>query len=188
MKMIVGLGNIGTKYAHTRHNIGFDVIDEFAKHRQTAILNQDYHAMIGSFFANGEKILLVKPTTFMNDSGVAVRAIMDYYQIALEDVLIIHDDMDLPVGKLRLRHAGSAGGHNGIKSIIHHVKSKDFGRMRIGIAHPQQQSVVDWVLGKFTSEQQAAINAELPTLMDVLDDWVDGVEFTKLMNDYNHKK
>lgn len=188
MKMIVGLGNIGTKYAHTRHNVGFDVVDEYARHRQTAIMNNDYHAMIGSFFADGEKVLLVKPTTFMNESGQAVRALMDYYQIPLEDILIVHDDMDLPVGKLRLRHNGSAGGHNGIKSVIAHTKSKEFARMRIGIAHPKQQSVVDWVLGRFTPDQQAEITAAMPQLMSALDDWVAGMPFQKLMNQYNHRK
>ncbi|MCI1547739.1 MAG: aminoacyl-tRNA hydrolase, partial [Pediococcus acidilactici] len=118
MKMIVGLGNIGKEYDQTRHNTGFMVVDALAKKYGVDHFKIHHEAMVGEFFSNGEKVLLVKPTTYMNDSGRAVRPLMDHYDLALTDLIVVYDDMDMPVGKIRLRQKGSAGGHNGIKSLI----------------------------------------------------------------------
>lgn len=152
MKMIVGLGNIGKEYDKTRHNTGFMVVDELAKKHDINNFKVQSDALIADFRVNGEKVLLVKPTTYMNDSGRAVRPLMDYYDVDLNDMIVAYDDMDMPVGKIRLRQKGSAGGHNGIKSIIAHVGTQSFNRVRVGIDHPTKESVVDYVLGKFRKE------------------------------------
>ena len=125
MKYVIGLGNIGTKYEKTRHNIGFMAVDNFAEAHHVAI--------VGKTSTNGEQVLIVKPTTYMNDSGKAVRALLDYYGGHIDsDVLVLVDDMDLPFGKLRFRGKGSAGGHNGLKSIIAHTGSQAFLRVKFG--------------------------------------------------------
>ncbi|MGY5339124.1 aminoacyl-tRNA hydrolase [Levilactobacillus spicheri] len=185
MKMIVGLGNIGPQYDGTRHNTGFMVVDAFAQAHQLTLDTRKFDARFGTGMVNGEKVLVVKPTTFMNESGRAVHPLMDYFKIDLDDVIVVHDDMDLPLGRIRLRDHGSAGGHNGIKSIIAHVGSQDFDRIRVGIARPQQHSVVDYVLGKFTTDQQPLFNQASDHAVAALDDWVAGLDFAQLMNRYN---
>ncbi|MCH4124243.1 MULTISPECIES: aminoacyl-tRNA hydrolase [Levilactobacillus] len=185
MKMIVGLGNIGPQYDGTRHNTGFMVVDAFAKEHNITLNTRKMDARFGSGVVNGEKVLLVKPTTFMNESGRAVHPIMNYFKIDVDDIMVVHDDMDLPVGRIRLRDHGSAGGHNGIKSIIAHVSTEKFKRLRVGIAHPQQHTVVDYVLGKFTTDQQPLFNQATDQAVAALDDWLAGSEFTQLMNQYN---
>ncbi len=146
MKMIVGLGNIGPQYEGTRHNTGFIVVEQFAKSHDMTIKTRKMNAKYGSGFVNGEKVMVVEPTTFMNDSGLAVRPLMDYFDIAVKDIIIVHDDMDLPVGKIRIKDKGSAGGHNGIKSIIASVGTENFDRIRVGIDHPDHgNTVVNYV-------------------------------------------
>lgn len=149
MKLIVGLGNIGKEYDETRHNAGFMTIDHFAEKHGFEFNKQKFDALIADGGVNGEKVILAKPTTYMNESGRSVRQIVDFYKLDPEDVLVVHDDMDLPTGRLRLRQKGSAGGHNGIKSIIAHLGTEKFKRLRIGIDHPEKQKVVDWVLTRF---------------------------------------
>ena len=126
MKVIVGLGNPGKKYDNTRHNIGFEALDYIADKEGININTGKYKALIGTGYMGGEKVLLVKPQTFMNLSGESLRPIMDFYKLEPEDFIIIHDDIDLDVGRLRIRRKGSAGGHNGLKSIINHLGSMDF--------------------------------------------------------------
>ena len=121
----------------------------------------------------------------MNESGRAVHPIMDYFKIDVADIMVVQDDMDLPLGRIRLRDHGSAGGHNGIKSIIAHVGTQNFGRLKVGIAHPQQHTVVDYVLGKFTTDQRPVFNQASDRAVAALDDWVAGSDFTQLMNQYN---
>ncbi|ABJ63673.1 aminoacyl-tRNA hydrolase [Levilactobacillus brevis] len=185
MKMIVGLGNIGPQYDNTRHNTGFMVVDAFAQQHGIALTTRKMDARFGSGLVNGEKVLVVKPTTFMNESGRAVHPIMDYFKIDVADVMVVQDDMDLPLGRIRLRDHGSAGGHNGIKSIIAHVGTQNFGRLKVGIAHPQQHTVVDYVLGKFTTDQRPVFNQAADRAVAALDDWVAGSDFMQLMNQYN---
>ncbi|WP_057804172.1 aminoacyl-tRNA hydrolase [Pediococcus stilesii] len=185
MKMIVGLGNIGREYDQTRHNTGFMVVDTLAKRNNVTNFKIQNDAMVGDFRVNGEKILLVKPTTYMNDSGRAVRPLMDYYDIDLSNVIIAYDDMDMPVGKIRLRQKGSAGGHNGIKSIIAHVGTDKFNRIRVGIDHPVKESVVNYVLGKFRKDQQDDFEIGIQTAADALESWITEEDFSKLMNKYN---
>lgn len=147
MKLIVGLGNPGGEYEHTRHNMGFDVIDELARRWNVTQWKTDLKAKIGMVIFHGEKILLVKPLTYMNSSGEAVGAIANYYKIDISDIYVICDDLDLPPGKIRIRKKGSAGGHNGLKSVIAHLNTEEFQRFRIGVGHPHDgHTVIQHVL------------------------------------------
>ena len=146
MKVIVGLGNPGKKYDNTRHNIGFEALDYIADKEGISINTGKHKALIGTGYMGGEKVLLVKPQTFMNLSGESLRPIMDFYKLEPEDFIIIHDDIDLDVGRLRIRRKGSAGGHNGLKSIISHLGSMDFPRVKIGVGEkPKGYDLADYV-------------------------------------------
>ena len=147
MKMIVGLGNIGSRYDETRHNSGFMVVEQIARDYQLgAFSHTKYEAVAATGMIDGEKVMLVKPTTFMNDSGRAVKPLMDYYQVDLADLVIVADDLDMPVGRVRLKTHGASGGHNGLKSIIQYLGTKNFNRVKLGIDHPQNGTVVSHVL------------------------------------------
>jgi PTH1 family peptidyl-tRNA hydrolase len=187
MKMIVGLGNIGPKYANTRHNVGFMVVDALAKELGVTLKKAKQEATIAQATIGTEKVLLVEPTTFMNDSGRAVRPLMDYYDIDINDILVVHDDMDRAMGALRLRAKGSAGGHNGLKSIIAHTGEEKFKRLKFGIDHPQhnQKAVVDYVLGKFDKAQQPALQDGIILAMQMIEDWVINDDFNSTMNKFN---
>ncbi|NJO43646.1 MAG: aminoacyl-tRNA hydrolase [Cyanobacteria bacterium CRU_2_1] len=193
-QLIVGLGNPGAKYEQTRHNIGFEAIDFLARAWQ---INLSEHRKFQGVFGegrgvHGDKIRLLKPLTYMNLSGQSIRAVTDWYKISPEAVLIIYDDMDLPIGKLRLRQSGSAGGHNGMKSAIAHLGSQNFPRLRIGISSPKNQTsstngeVISHVLGRFSI-------AENKMMAEVLRLIVDAVELSlkqgipKAMSLYNNR-
>mgnify|MGYP001325653398 FL=1 len=147
MKLIVGLGNPGKEYEMTRHNSGFCVLDAIAEECCVDITQKKFKALIANTRISGEAVVLMKPQTFMNLSGEAVRAAMDFYKLSAQDLLVIYDDLDLPVGKIRLRAQGSAGGQNGMKNIIRHIGTQEFDRIRVGIG------VIDWVLGKIRREE-----------------------------------
>ncbi|MCM0582025.1 aminoacyl-tRNA hydrolase [Weissella diestrammenae] len=188
MKMIVGLGNVGQKYDQTRHNIGFMVIDAFAqKHGVTFKQDGPHQAYVATLRIGAEKVLLVKPTTYMNLSGEAVGSLVKYYKLALDDLLIVQDDMDLALGKLRLREKGSAGGHNGIKSVIAHLGTSEFNRLKFGIAHPkhEKKAVVDFVLGKFDADDQIDILQGIDISEQLITDFCEGHTMATLMNQYN---
>lgn len=185
MKMIVGLGNPGQKYAGSKHNMGFMVVDGLAKRLNLTIDKLEFDAATATTRLNGEKTFLVKPQTFMNASGRAVRELMMFYQIQLDEIFVVQDDMDLTLGKLRLRKRGSAGGHNGIKDIISATGSDEFCRLKIGIQHPQRQRVVDWVLTPFSKTDQPLIDDAIEKADDALEDWLNGMPFDQLMNKFN---
>jgi PTH1 family peptidyl-tRNA hydrolase len=178
-QLIVGLGNPGAKYEQTRHNIGFEVIDALARTWQISLSeHRKFQGIFGEGTAvKGQKIRLLKPTTYMNLSGQAIRAVTDWYKLSPESVLVIYDDMDLPLGKLRLRQSGSAGGHNGMKSTIAHLNSQTFPRLRIGIGSPKQQSrqnagngeVVSHVLGRFSGTEAEAMAEVLKLVVDAVE-------------------
>lgn len=154
MYLIVGLGNPGREYALTRHNIGFETIDYLARKKQVAIIKEEHHGISGSFFENGEKVTLVKPMTYMNNSGECVAAFADYYDIPLDKILVIYDDIDLDAGRIRIRKKGSAGTHNGMRSILYHLQDENFPRIRIGIGKkPPQWDLADYVLSKFQPDE-----------------------------------
>ena len=186
MKMIVGLGNIGTRYDETRHNTGFMVVDQLARdYHLGAFTHLKQEAVAVSGVINGEKVMLVKPTTFMNDSGRAVGPLVDYYDIDLDDLVIVNDDLDMPVGKVRLKTHGASGGHNGLKSIISALGTKNFNRVKVGIDHPQHGTVVSHVLGKFSKEERPKFDQAVEQAEHALEDWINGEDFAKLMNAYN---
>ncbi|KRL94630.1 aminoacyl-tRNA hydrolase [Limosilactobacillus equigenerosi] len=186
MKMIVGLGNIGTEYDETRHNVGFMTVDQMAHDYQfSAFKHEKAPAVTTTGLINGEKVMLVKPTTYMNESGRAVKPLMDYYDVDLADVVIISDDLDMQVGKVRFKQQGSAGGHNGLKSIIAHVGTQKFARVKVGIDHPVHGTVVSHVLGKFTKDERPEIDVAIAQAERGLADWVGGMSFDQVMNHYN---
>lgn len=165
-QLIVGLGNPEPKYDRTRHNIGFEFVDRLAMDWGAALQeNRKFQGWWAEVHQGGKKLGLLKPTTYMNRSGQSLRAVIDWYKLPPESVLVVYDDMDLPLGRLRLRLTGSAGGHNGIKSIIAHLGTQDFPRLRIGIGKAKvpggDRQTISHVLGKFAPEEQ-------PVLQDVL--------------------
>lgn len=154
MHVFAGLGNPGKNYELTRHNIGFLAIDQLAKEWDISMTKVKFNGQIGTGIVSGEKVLLVKPLTYMNLSGECVRPLLDYYDAPISQLTVIYDDLDLPLGKIRLRTKGSAGGHNGMKSLIQHLGTQEFNRIRIGIGRPTgSMKVVDYVLGKFTPDE-----------------------------------
>lgn len=154
MKLIVGLGNPGKEYEQTRHNAGFRVMDAIAKECGVSIEQKKFKALITTTRIQGEQVLLMKPQIYMNNSGEAVIEAVKFYQINMEDILVIYDDLDMPIGKIRLREKGSAGGQNGVKSIIAHLHTQDFKRIRVGIGKDARVPVVDWVLGKIRKDEK----------------------------------
>ena len=175
MWLIAGLGNPGRKYEQTRHNAGFLVVDRFLSRYGSGIVGTRFEAQVGEVQRDEERILLLKPQTFMNESGRSIRAALDWFDLSSDQVLVLVDDMDLPLGRLRLRAKGSAGGHNGLKSTIQHLGTQEFARLRIGIGAPGRSAeerrarTVSHVLGSFHQ-------AEQPLLKDVLDEVLRGVD------------
>lgn len=160
MFLIVGLGNPGSQYEDTRHNIGFKVVDNIAKEYNIEINRQKFKGMCGEGFINGEKVILLKPSTYMNLSGESIREVVDFYKLSNEDLVVIYDDISLDVGRLRIREKGSAGGHNGIKSIIVHLGTDIFPRIKVGVGQPNVD-LVNYVLGKFTKEEMEILSESI---------------------------
>ncbi|MFT4415983.1 aminoacyl-tRNA hydrolase [Fredinandcohnia humi] len=187
MKLIVGLGNPGRQYEETRHNVGFKVIDELSIRLQIPLDKAKFNGIFGQGVIHGEKVLILKPLTYMNLSGESVRPLMDYYDIDVEDILVIYDELDIPVGKIRLREKGSAGGHNGMKSIIHHLGTQDFKRVRIGVDRPSNgMKIADYVLGRFLDEEAQQIKDAIQKSADAAEKWIT-TPFLQVMNEYNTK-
>ncbi|MBU0278500.1 MULTISPECIES: aminoacyl-tRNA hydrolase [unclassified Gemella] len=185
MKLIVGLGNPGKNYENTRHNVGFMIVDEFAKKNNLNFDKSKFNSDYAVGFINNEKYLLVKPKTYMNLSGEAVRKFYDYFNLEIEDVLIIYDDLDTKTANFRLRNRGSSGGHNGIKSIMTHLNTDKFNRLKIGIDRPKEKiSVINYVLGKFSKEELLEINKIYSKCNNCIEDF-SNLSFTELMNKYN---
>lgn len=159
MYMIAGLGNPGKEYGNTRHNAGFEVIDALAEKYKISVLELKHKAAVGKGFIEGQKVVLVKPLTYMNCSGESLRMAVDYYKLDVgQELIVISDDISLPPGQLRVRKKGSAGGHNGLKNIIKLLGTEDFQRIRMGVGEkPKGYDLVDWVLGHFGKEERAAM-------------------------------
>ncbi|PIG94844.1 aminoacyl-tRNA hydrolase [Gloeocapsopsis sp. IPPAS B-1203] len=189
-QLIVGLGNPEPKYEQTRHNIGFAAVDALARSWNIPLSeNRKFQGEFGEGISpNREKIRLLKPLTYMNLSGQAIRAVTDWYKLPPESILVIYDDMDLPVGKMRLRLSGSAGGHNGMKSAIAHLGTQNFSRLRIGIGKPEQAAnngkTISHVLGRFSPTENQVVTKLLPLVVECVELCLkQGVE--KAMNRYN---
>lgn len=187
MYIIVGLGNPSREYEATRHNIGFDVITRLSDDFHISLNMKKHKAICGTGYIEGQKVILAQPQTFMNLSGESVRQLVDFYKVPLENVIIIYDDITLDVGQLRVRSKGSAGGHNGIKSIISHLGSQEFSRIRVGVGNkPDGWDLADYVLGRFPKEEEPIVRFSLGRASDACKDLISkGMEYT--MNQYNRK-
>ena len=169
MKIVVGLGNPGARYKDTRHNIGFQVLDELARRWRSENWKRRFEAEVSEHRAGGP-VLLVKPQTFMNLSGTAVREAAKFYKVESKDIIVIHDDLDLPTGRLRIRERGGAGGHKGIDSMIGQLGTDEFVRVKFGISRPPAEwDTADYVLGRFSSEEQATIAQTISLAADAVE-------------------
>lgn len=184
MKIIVGLGNPGNEYKNTRHNVGFIVLDNYLN---TEDWKEKFNALYYEEKIAGEKVLFVKPLTFMNLSGDAVVKFVNYFDIDINDILIIHDDLDLPFLTYKIKKNSSAGGHNGIKSIINRLSSDAFARLKVGVSHDRSMSTKDYVLGSFSKKELDDFSTMQKDFNNIIESFIkDGIERT--MNIYNTKK
>lgn len=184
MKLIVGLGNPGKEYENTRHNVGFRVLDSYLN---TSDWKKKFSALYHEEIICGEKVLFVKPLTFMNLSGDAVVKFVNYYDVKIDDILVIHDDLDLPFSTYKLKKNSSAGGHNGIKSIINRLNSQEFARLKVGVSHDKSINTKDYVLGNFSKKENEVFNEMQNDFNKILESFIkDGIDRT--MNIYNTKK
>jgi len=184
MKLIVGLGNPGEEYENTRHNIGFMVLDKYIEDQTW---QKKFNALYTTRIINNEKVLFIKPQTFMNLSGDSVVEFVHFFKIEPKDILVIHDDLDLPFGKYRIKINSSDGGHNGIKSIINQLGTNAFARLKIGISHNQHGDTKDFVLGRFRKEQIEELQKLYPTLNKIINDFITK-DINEIMNKYNGAK
>lgn len=185
MYIIAGLGNPEAKYDKTRHNIGFRLVDELASRNGITFSDRKHNGLIGKGIIGGEKVILVKPLTYMNLSGECVGAVADYYKTEPENVIILFDDISLDVGKIRIRKKGSAGGHNGIKSIIAHLGSENFPRLKFGVGDkPKGMDLADYVLGRFSGQDEITVSQGLDKACEAVECMISqGLDAA--MNKYN---
>jgi len=187
MKLIIGLGNPGTEYADTRHNVGFQAIDTIGKAYNIRVNKNKFKGFFGEGMIGNSKVILIKPQTYMNLSGESVNSFISWYKVDPKDVLIIYDDVSLDPGVLRIREKGSAGGHNGIKSIIQHLGTDEFQRIKIGIGEkPQNWDLADYVLSRFTNLEMKMIDKTIKDVVDATQMMIEkGIQ--QAMNAYNPK-
>jgi|SRR5699024_9799945 len=186
MKCIVGLGNIGKRFESTRHNIGFEVIDHMLDQNHFSLDKQKFKGAYTIERIAGEKVMFIEPLTMMNLSGEAVGPLMKYYDIDIEDLVVLYDDLDLPQGEIRLRQKGSAGGHNGIKSLIQVLGTNQFKRIRIGVDRPSNgMSIVDYVLQKFSKQEMQIMNKVIEHSARAIEAYIESDRFDRVMNEYN---
>ncbi len=190
MKLIVGLGNPGSRYERTRHNAGFMVIDKLASELGIALREGKGEFSIGDGSLDGERVWLLKPTAYMNNSGIAVREVVQFHKIALSDMLVVCDDAALPVGTIRMRKSGSDGGQNGLKSVIFHMNSDQFPRLRIGIANAMmaKMDLAVFVLSKFDKEELETVGAAIGIAADAAKEFIRTGDIDRCMNKYNGLK
>ena len=174
MKIIVGLGNIGKEYERTHHNMGFLMIDKFAKKNNIEFTKNKCNASVAETHLNGEKVILAKPTTYMNASGVSVRELMAKNGCDISNVLILVDDIDLPAGKYRFRKTGSSGTHNGLRSCVRELNSQDFPRLRIGVGKPDNEDLAEYVLKRIDDEKFCILDKAMDEAMQIIEDFIMG--------------
>lgn len=187
MKLIVGLGNPGKQYEHTRHNIGFMCIDEIVKSLDCEFNKNKFNGLYAEKNINGEKIIFLKPQNFINLSGDVIKMYIDFYKINIDDILIISDDLDMPLGKIKLKKQGSSGGHNGLKNIESNLNSNHYKRIKIGISNNKSIDTKDYVLGKLREDESLVINNVIKIMPNIFNDYIN-LSFDQLMNKYNTSK
>jgi peptidyl-tRNA hydrolase, PTH1 family len=187
MKVVVGLGNPGERYAGTRHNVGFMVVDLLAESSRAGRFQKKFEGEVAELLVAERKVLLVKPMTFMNLSGRCVRQVLDFHQLTPADLLVVCDDFNLPLGQLRARTRGSSGGHNGLRDIQNHLGTTEYARLRIGVGQPEGDDAVDHVLDRFRPGERPVIREAILDAADAVSVWItEGIE--ACMNKYNAKK
>jgi len=187
MKLVVGLGNPGQKYAGTRHNVGFDVVAELVRRHGQGGGKEAFFGQLDDISLATQRVLLLRPQTFMNVSGKSVLAVRDFYKLSDEDLLVVTDDFNLPLGQLRARRGGSAGGHNGLEDVIRVLGHNQVARLRIGVgAPPGAAEVVDYVLGRFTAQEKQEIELAIAKAADAVETWV-SQGIAECMNQFNQK-
>ena len=188
MYIIVGLGNPGKQYEHTRHNVGFEVIDRLAEKHDILMTERKHRAFCGKGLIGGQKVMLVKPQTFMNLSGESVKSAVEFYQIGMDELIVVYDDVSLSPGQLRIRRAGSAGGHNGIKNIIAQLGTQEFPRVKVGVGEkPERMDLADYVLSHFSKGEWEMMEEAFKEAADAVEVMIaDGADAA--MNRFNAKK
>ncbi len=186
MKLIVGLGNPGKEYEDTRHNAGFKFIDEYAKSKGLTFNQNKFKGLYTTFINNGEKIILLKPQKYMNLSGEVVRDFVKFFKIKTDDILIICDDLDTPLGKIKIKYKGSSGGHNGLKNIEQNLNTNEYKRIKIGISNDKNEDRINYVIGKMPKEDLNKLNEVTSRSPEILEDYLN-LKFDNLMNKYNTK-
>ena len=187
MRLIVGLGNPGKEYENTRHNAGFKFIDKFAKSKNLEFNKEKFNGLYTEFNYKDEKIILLKPQKYMNLSGEVVIKFKDFFKINLEDILIICDDLDTELGKIKIKYKGSSGGHNGLKNIENHLHSNEYKRIKIGISSNKNHNKIDYVIGKMPKEDLNILEKVTDNAEQILTDFLN-ISFDNLMNKYNRKE
>ncbi len=172
IKLIAGLGNPGTRYAHSRHNVGFIVVERFAREHDLAFARKKFNAELAEGNVGESRVMIAKPQTFMNLSGDAIGKLFAFHKIAPHDLLVVYDDLDLPLGNLRLRPKGGAGGHHGMESIIARIGTSEFPRLRVGIGRPNPNADVDHVLGDFAGDERTLMDETFARTSDALEVWL----------------
>lgn len=184
MKLIVGLGNPGKEYENTKHNMGFRAIDEIARHNNVEINKNKFNGLYAEINNKGEKIILLKPQMYINLSGDVIKKYVDFYKIDIEDILIICDDLDTSIGKIKIKYKGSSGGHNGLKNIEANLKTTEYKRIKIGISNNKDIDTKNYVLTKFNTDEQKIIDEIISKFSDIYDDYI-SISFDNLMSKYN---
>ena len=184
MKLIVGLGNPGREYENTRHNVGFMVIDKYLKKRNITNYKEKFNGIYYEDTINNEKIILLKPQKYMNLSGEVVRSFINFFKISIDDILVISDDLDIPLGKIKLKLSGSCGGHNGLRNIENNIGSQDYKRLKIGISNNKNLDTKDYVLGKISSDDFKILDESLNKGADIIEEFT-SMRFDNIMNKYN---
>ncbi len=186
MRLIVGLGNPGKEYDMTRHNVGFEVLDKLAKKHQIEFTKTKFNGLYCEFKKNLETIILLKPLSYMNLSGEVIKKFMTYYHINIDDLLVIHDDLDIELGYFKMKDKGSSGGHNGLKNIEDQLNTQDYKRIKIGISNNKQIDTKNYVLGKFSKEEQEKLSLVIDKVIEIIEESLE-CDFYKLMSKYNIK-
>ena len=184
MKLIVGLGNPGKEYENTRHNAGFKFIDKYAKSQNIEINKEKFGGIYNTFSYNGEKIILLKPQKYINLSGEVIIKYLEFFKININDLLIICDDLDTELGKIKIKYKGSSGGHNGLKNIEYHLHTNEYKRIKIGISNDKNKSTVDYVIGKMPKDQLEKLEKITDLSEQIINDYLK-INFDNLMNKYN---
>lgn len=188
MKLIVGLGNPGKKYELTRHNVGFIVLDSLSKELKVSVKQHKFNGEFEKLKYKGQDVILLKPLTFMNLSGDCVASFANYFKIEPEDILIIHDEIDLSFGRIQFKNKGSAAGHNGLKDIFEKIKAKNIMRLRVGVGRNSKMDTADWVLSNFEYHELELLSKNEELFVDAILTWLSDASTTQLMNKFNNQQ